>query len=199
MNSFKEKLLIELLARLSRERRILYCIHTAKRLWPNYIVFQKKEGFEDSALINEIIRAAKSYFDNQISTLRIESLRRKIQDYAPHSEDYPIALAAYAIDAASACYHLLTLLISDDPEAAIWAFRLPINTVSISVAEKMNIPQASINFPVDEIENSAELNEEYNFQENLIKRVTNGEMNELIIEAFDIEYESPIGLIQGNP
>jgi len=169
---------------LSQEKQIIFCIHIAKRLWPNYINFYKTEVFGDILFLDQILDLIKKYLQNDLSKSVLNLKKEELIRIAPDSEEYPGLLSTHALDACAACDDLLSLVIANDKEAAIRASELAINTIFLSVVAKLNLTQYSEEL----IYNSNEMNKELSFQEALLKYITDKRFEELLNEAMDIEY-----------
>lgn len=177
---------------LSKEKQILFCFHVIKRLWPNYIVFYKAEKFGDPNFIDKINLAVDDFFKENLNSFQMARINEEVEEIGPHSNTYSSLLSSYALNAAAACYDILVLIANDDPESAIRTSELGLNTVYLSVIDKMNLQTTNAD---DEIDESHEMQNELTFQNNLITRLQKvQDIHLLIEEAFDIEYESNIGL-----
>lgn len=181
---------------LPKEKQVLFCFHMIKRLWPNYIAFYNVEKFGDPDFINTVVLVTENYFGNTLNYFLIQDVKKDLLKIIPHSEDYPTLLSAYALDAGAACHHILTLIGEDDFEAAPRVCDLSVNTVYFSVIDKMNLQTTNADeYSDEEIDESQEMQNELIFQNNLITRLNEvQDINLLVEEAFDAEYESNIGL-----
>lgn len=181
---------------LSKQKQVLFCFHMIKRLWPNYIVFYNAETFGDPNFIDKINLVVDGFFKKSLSRAQLSQINEEVEAIGPHSEDYPSVLSSYALDAAAACFDILVLIGDDDPESAIRTSELALNTVYLSVIDKMDLKTTNAQeYSDDEIDESQEMKNELTFQNNLIARLNEvQDINLLVEEAFDTEYESNIGL-----
>lgn len=180
--------------KLIKERQILFCVHLAKRLWPNYIFFIKKEGFGDVNFLDSLLENVKKYITQSNGNLNWDKLKSQIFEITPDSEEFSSLYTSYAADACGACYDLIALIVENDLEAINRIIDSSINSVYLCILNKLNLPSVSNSHPDDKIYNSQEMKNEVNFQKKLLIRIEEGVISELIDEAFDVVYLSNIGL-----
>jgi uncharacterized protein YjaG (DUF416 family) len=169
---------------LNREDSLIYCIHIAKRLWPDYVRFYEIENFGDVFLINDILQVSETFIKHGIKREEeIHELSERLDKAGPSSEDFPSVESTYALNACCCCYDILALLNEDDKEAAARSYEIALETIYIKV-----IDQQPDDYPEEQAYHSVEMQEEYRLQESLLQRIKSGNRPELITDTFSLNY-----------
>ena len=182
------------LRNLDSKKQLVFCIVIAKRLIPNYDFFHRREGFGSPASLRDIIELGLAYLEKkEISLEKLSKHMAEIKSLAPDSEEYSSIHSTFAIDAVAACYDILSLLESEDLNAALRTSGLAINSVDISVLDRLSA-DSSIEDPEFLISSSEEMKNEIQFQKSLLDRINSLSLEEVVVIASDAPYKSNITL-----
>lgn len=181
---------------LSQETMLLFCVHIAKRLLPNYLYFFRTEGFGNPQIPEQVIDTAKLFFEDYDKAIpQANQLKPALLDVAPHSEDYPSVYSTYALDACIALNSMLELIAENNLQAGKSASDASISTVDVYVQEG-GLPTEPLHTLDKRIYDSSQMYVESTFQIKLLKRLTSdAPLADLFDEAFSTTYPlSNIGL-----
>ena len=125
------KNVIERSQNLSREKKILFCLILARRLYPNYAHFQRLQNFGDTRILQACFAAAEEAFFN-LPSGNFDKLREELLSVSPDTGDFPNEVgASYALDACAICDAILCLIDENASDSTKMAVNLTIETAYV--------------------------------------------------------------------
>lgn len=180
---------IEHAQNLSREKQILFCLILARRLYPNYVHFQRLQNFGDIGIPQACFAIAEEAFFN-LPSGNVDKLREDLLLVSPDTEDFPNEIGAcYALDACAICDTLLVLISEGEFKSMKYAVDLSIDTVYYYASEIGEMDNTS------PLENSPTIVREVEYLEQLVAKMTTNDFAEVRDLASEANFQvSNIGL-----
>lgn len=177
--------------RFSLEECFIFSILILRGLIPNYTYFSRNESFGNNSTISKIYNLGINFLVNGELNEDLERLENELLVASPNSEDFPSVYSTYALDVASVCYDILSILKSEDhTEATLRTSEISENTSYIFTLESL----AKEEYNEEEIYSSKIMVEEIERQLEYLKLSRRGISSELINILNTIPEVSVIGL-----
>ena len=125
------------LKELSREQKILFMLSCCERLYPNYLVFNKKHEWGNPLVLRKALDFAWTVLERGIEENK-EELKKFIKlcdEITPDTEDFDSIFVSQALDSSVAVASLLEYIISDSNDKIIEVASLARDTVDMYVQE----------------------------------------------------------------
>lgn len=139
METFDEDRLRQSLAQLEPWKRVAFMALSCERMVPNYDRFTADSGFGDSQVLRRGIEAAWSWLESDLVPDDLETVRARVEEQAPNTEDFSSPFTSAALDAANAVAGLLEAIAERDGADPVEVASLARDTVDLYVQEIDNL------------------------------------------------------------
>lgn len=135
METFDEDQLRQSLARLDPWKRVAFMALCCERMVPNYDRFTADSGFGDAQILRHGIDATWSWLESDRAPDDLKSVRARIEQQMPNTEDFSSPFTSAALDAANAVASLLDALSEPDGADPVEVASLARDTIDLYVQE----------------------------------------------------------------
>lgn len=126
--------------KLSDRKKQLFGLLCAKRLYPNYHFFKKKENWGDDIFIKEILeRVKKQIINPNNNKVNYSYLLNKIDKIIPYPEDFDNISVSHALDASVIVENLLNFILTKDKKYIMFIPVSCIDTIYMHIQDKYSL------------------------------------------------------------
>lgn len=130
----------KLLLGLAPQQRLAFGLACSERLYPNYTVFAREQGWGEPETLRAALDLAwDAVLGQPASSEIVREIKKRVEDAEPDTEDFGTILVSSALDAATTAGLVLKLLEVDDIDVAVEIASLARDTVDMYVQAAENI------------------------------------------------------------
>ena len=128
----------QLLNLLSHKAKVLFAALTSERLYPHYVIFEERNNWGDSQLLQEALSVIYQYLidENLITDEEIKDITTRIELVTPDTEDFDGIVTSFALDACTSLCSTLDFIISRNDDDILDVATYSRDTVYAFVQEK---------------------------------------------------------------
>ena len=138
------ELLRKRIAEMTINDQLRFAIVVCKRLYPRYAGFSDKHDWGDPELLLDAILACEHALDRRKDIQLVTSLRSRIEDITPDTDDFGDYDGSYALNASNAVGHTLQFVLDGSAENILNAAICYYDTVDLIVNGSNVLEDAAI-------------------------------------------------------
>ena len=162
---------------LSDEQKLLFGFWISKRLFHNYVYFNKETSFGDIDVMLDAFNLIEKYLGSgSFDRATVIKAMDKVEMNTPDTEDYSTILVSFALDACSALNECLAFILDKKINRVIDIGIFARDTVDMFIQELNEMELGNPNFE-SEIQSNELMRREMTSQEIFLNRLKKGEVN----------------------